>query len=964
MNNSIKPSFERTSKQLKESNPIRTVTGVNPQHRAENLNKELNNVENLLKEEEKNKKNIQQKYEKEFNQINLQKIKLEDELDQALKEINEKEALIFKIQKDYYDEFKEEIEKYQIILEELRSQVIELDEEINKAETKQDQHMNISNLLKEEYDSYQHELLLLNTIVKGKIIGLRELESSYPKEFKFLQEDFQLAKELSELKQKNIIINRQIKQKNKETDNKKSKLKEIEDKRNIILEEHISIETEITETGNDQSLTKLKEHIIKNIKDQYLWDTIIFIIKEFFAEKIFDVDHQFHERLHHKLVISLSSITKDFSSVIAKKEKERYVIIKRMNDIRPNTQEEKQKYLADMTMLQKELEALISHLSALKEKYSKLEQLYNSILSIVQSKGYNCSDDLELKFKNEILSMIVNENNFSKEEIGNFEHLIQTFFTEMGIKERALKSLRNKCNKIKNQLNQLNIEIEQLKTNINELNETINQLKQDHKNNLNNINLISETIIVRNKNLKSSLESISEEQFQNYLNQNENALKNMKKIYGNKVVNKVYKIQKDKFTENVLIDHKDKKFQVNEDISFITQYDKKLNETKKGMQQIEVEYHYSLELLNQLYMSLEGKKRKQKIIMDSIAELDKKINCILEDQIKETAFEKEKLKNKYNIYFYLHKIKDINSKLEKLDQQKNKLQIRYDTFKKKYNEKTYKLHFEDLNIKNNIISVVMGMNEKSATINNPFRHQDNDLNNSRRRFSGNSDNLEETVQKSLKEFNDSESKSNHNKGLMTNSLDTLDYKQFMMNPDENILKEKLKPLFNGIVIYKKFSTTTGLSKYNTFNPKKADKMPPENCGYILRTIKLNQQNVSLDVYASSDAKRPEMKIALIDIKRINLYPISKEIIKAKEKMSTDLSQQIVLLTKNDYIQFNLAFKSNTMDLISPSYLTFISFQTAINEIINMKTSVINDSIKQIHFDKEDNIENENEIINE
>jgi hypothetical protein len=43
----------------------------------------------------------------------------------------------------------------------------------------------------------------------------------------------------------------------------------------------------------------------------------------------------------------------------------------------------------------------------------------------------------------------------------------------------------------------------------------------------------------------------------------------MKKIYGNKVLEKVFKLQKQKFLENVILDHSQKKNKVNEYVGLI-----------------------------------------------------------------------------------------------------------------------------------------------------------------------------------------------------------------------------------------------------------------------------------------------------------------------------------------------------------------------------------------------------------
>lgn len=60
-----------------------------------------------------------------------------------------------------------------------------------------------------------------------------------------------------------------------------------------------------------------------------------------------------------------------------------------------------------------------------------------------------------------------------------------------------------------------------------------------------------------------------------------------------------------------------------------------------------------------------------------------------------------------------------------------------------------------------------------------------------------------------------------------------------MMEGNKVLFNRLLPLLQGCLFYKKFSNRQSLYQ-NAFDPLKADKVPPENCGYGIRYIQLDR----------------------------------------------------------------------------------------------------------------------------
>jgi len=156
-------------------------------------------VEYLIKIEQRNKKQMEEKYSKEIQKLTKNIEKLEKDLENNLKEMNEKESKIFEIQKEKFEVFKLEIMKYDEIYNELELKYKELESTINETELDENLNYNRTNMLFEDILCHTQEV----SNIKQKILELKEslngIEKTYPKEFEFLLEDIQMEKELNEL---------------------------------------------------------------------------------------------------------------------------------------------------------------------------------------------------------------------------------------------------------------------------------------------------------------------------------------------------------------------------------------------------------------------------------------------------------------------------------------------------------------------------------------------------------------------------------------------------------------------------------------------------------------------------------------------------------------------------------------------------------------------------------------------
>jgi len=194
---------------------------------------------------------------------------------------------------------------------------------------------------------------------------------------------------------------------------------------------------------------------------------------------------------------------------------------------------------------------------------------------------------------------------------------------------------------------------------------------------------------------------------------NDDILKNMKKIYGNKVLDKVFKVQKQKFLENVIMNHSFKKGKVNEYIQLVIKFEAVLVVYNTNFVELENNYKMVMRKVEN-FISFKDTKKKEKLVLEeSKTDLKEKIELILQSHLKEIEVEKKQLQFKFNINYYIEKITELSNKVTDLNEEKEKICREYDNFTKVLAEKEQKLYIEDFDLKNNLISLSMGVNEEN-----------------------------------------------------------------------------------------------------------------------------------------------------------------------------------------------------------------------------------------------------------
>jgi hypothetical protein len=310
-------------------------------------------------------------------------------------------------------------------------------------------------------------------------------------------------------------------------------------------------------------------------------------------------------------------------------------------------------------------------------------------------------NEFEDKLKEEVLKLLEQENRMSDDDKLKNRNIIEVYFKDLEERERILQSSYVKKKKLFADKDSINNELGQLQELLNNVDTEILSKRQlcnemGHKE-----KVIVEKIEKRNKNLTSNLEKMGELEFENYLKSNDNVLKNMKKIYGNKVLDKVFKAQKQKFLENVILDHSYKKNKVNEYLKCIAEFESSSEYYSQRLIEVETQFKTVLHILNQAFQSHENliNLRKTKIyeklvVEESKKDLKIKIEDLVQQQFMLIESEKRHLENKFNIAYFLEKIHEVKTKIEAGMELKKNLTSEIDQFRNSIQEKEGKLYKE------------------------------------------------------------------------------------------------------------------------------------------------------------------------------------------------------------------------------------------------------------------------------
>lgn len=697
------------------------------------MSKKLENVEYLIKIEQKNKKQLEDKYTKQIHRIEIQVEKYEKELESTLKELNEKEARIFEIQRSKLEVFKQEIGKYQNVYNEIDEKHKLVNSQIDHCKVDEEQLYNHSGMFYEDYLSYTNEIQHLKKKIAELKENLSEIEKTYPKEFEFLLQDIELEKEMNEVSagKKDLQDEVEALERNKKELFKLKQSKSVEVQN--LIEEIKKIEVSIETGKKDNHLVKLEEYIINNISDMLVFEKMKILIQNYYNQKNFDLENELNVLLIKNLNEKMKEMKNEFVSIKNEKMLNKGKLEKTIEELTRVGQNNKNvvdrsRVEKDINLRQVELERLNNEINILELNCKKKETLFNKYIIVLRNKCRKSTQEsyfemnpaliieteFEEKFKEEMLKLIDSDLTVSIEEKVKNKNLVEIYFKELINREKILQASISKKRKSEETIESLTKEIEKIDENCQLCESEINSKKSQIADIVYKEKIFNERIETRNRNLTSNLEQLGEMEFEKYLKSNDQVLKNMKKVYGNKILDKVFKVQKQKFLETVIMDHSYKKGKVNEYIQTITKYESIVESYSNILSELESNYKQNLRKYDGIQDYKESKFQEHIVLEESKIDLKEKMETILEAHIKEIEAEKKQLQFKSNLNFYITKVQDLGEKISELNFNKDTLLKEFDNFNNIINEKEHKLYIEDLDLKNNIISLSRGVNEENS----------------------------------------------------------------------------------------------------------------------------------------------------------------------------------------------------------------------------------------------------------
>ena len=721
------PNYRNPTYNYKSLSKTKTNSqSKNANHEIKALTKKLESTEHILKIEQKKQKDVKSNFEKQLTQIMQNKLNLEKDLDNTLKELNEKEALIYNIQKQNFELFKHEITKYHKVLTQLQTQLKEKEKQFNNISTIELIQENNTEMLNEERLSHVNEINIAQNKAELAFTSLKELEDTYPDDFSFLKEDFDLTKELDSAKSKLELNNKNIKKiKNENIILDKSK-QSLTKQLTSYEEELTGINEKLYEEGKNDCLNKLESHIVQNISQVYLWNCLKDVIVDFYKEKIFNEDNGDYIDAT-RTVWEKRKIFIQNESIKTKKniDNQIQVLTTRLNEVNPNNTKE-------IEQLQTKLNKLNKTMDNVNQSYSQIFTCLQSFIDLLPQIDINDPKHSGDLMDNHFIEIAKTLNNtvstISEDEKKNFLKLIEVYRNELYSKTKILKSLHIKQFQITKQIEKLSTEIKTIDDQKKLKDIKIQEINYENTDLTIKKNDITNKLKKRNMNMQSNLEKISEDQYNRYLLLNQNTLKNMGKIYGKKIVNKVNKIQKEKFYESILLSHGEKKQMLRVYISYINTFETTRENYKTEIDALTEKYTKEMEVLMKIKIERNKIGKEKNILEDSCKELKNMIENCLTQQEKNFKLEKTKLQRIQNIPFLIEKTKEFSKKREQLNKEELKLYEQIEKVGNEFSQRERDLHKNDLNLKNNLINLKFGINDDQMNHQGkttlPYKHGD------------------------------------------------------------------------------------------------------------------------------------------------------------------------------------------------------------------------------------------------
>ena len=899
------------------------------------LKTKIAHVEDKIRVTEIDKQKLKKLQKEKIAKIENEKRNIEENIDKALTELNKKKEKIYNIQKPIVEKFKLTLKKLTTEYDESMNRSNQLLNGDNELNSKKNNLQNEGQKIKEMYEQATEEFNQLKEEAQGKLKEMNTIKEQYPKEYQYFQEKIKLFKKINDLKEENKNINNKIKELQKNISEDTYAKQEKNSFQKQLSTEKNRNENKIEELKSGIALEQLENDLKKHNSDIFSWSYIKELMIQYYGEKYYNEgSDEYIDNLRNMWTNRINYIfNEEYLRTKRAKEARLETILNRISEIELNNKNENEEAIK----LNEESETLKEELTIDENDFNKVYSIFNDAILLLNQINKENKDDL---FSNHFVESIININpdysttmkEYAKQ---NFDRLINLYINELIEHSKSKKNLimRNKkCDEFMEEKNSEALILEnQIKSNNDQLNELTNKKEENNK----EITKIKNLIDVKTTEMKKYLNEICDEKFKAYKEENSETLKNFNKIYGKKILTKTNKVQKEKIYEDRINQHLQMKETMDGLTNYISQYRAKNKELTEKIEKLSENYQEIMDQVDEMGMNDDDNKE----LANKEEEKRNKLKQEMDEKVKEQAIklkaQKEKLEKQENIEYYIETLKKLNNELKTIEKKKEKAFDQFALFFQQVQEEQLKLQEQSHQLKLQLLEfkVIEDENAFSSKVRMNIGEEEKvGLEEEKNNYDEKEDEEKKTKRQELLK-----SKQMKNKLALPDNTDIFGAEADELNqeieiPDIDMYNEKIKPLFEGTKVYKRFSEKAVKTEYEEYDPIKNKGILPEAYDYCLRKLYANINEKQFEFFTIDGLPKKEAVLPFDQIHGIRYSDNAKKIIKIKEDTpQTGIKTDFI---GRDNIPFSIMTKNNNWDIVCPEYTSYVAIKTMIDSILS------------------------------
>ena len=899
------------------------------------LKTKIAHVEDKIRVTEIDKQKLKKLQKEKIAKIENEKRNIEENIDKALTELNKKKEKIYNIQKPIVEKFKLNLKKLTTEYDESMNRSNQLLNGDNELNSKKNNLQNEGQKIKEMYEQATEEFNQLKEEAQGKLKEMNTIKEQYPKEYQYFQEKIKLFKKINDLKEENKNINNKIKELQKNISEDTYAKQEKNSFQKQLSTEKNRNENKIEELKSGIALEQLENDLKKHNSDIFSWSYIKELMIQYYGEKYYNEgSDEYIDNLRNMWTNRINYIfNEEYLRTKRAKEARLETILNRISEIELNNKNENEEAIK----LNEESETLKEELTIDENDFNKVYSIFNDAILLLNQINKENKDDL---FSNHFVESIININpdysttmkDYAKQ---NFDRLINLYINELIEHSKSKKNLimRNKkCDEFMEEKNSEALILEnQIKSNNDQLNELTNKKEENNK----EITKIKNLIDVKTTEMKKYLNEICDEKFKAYKEENSETLKNFNKIYGKKILTKTNKVQKEKIYEDRINQHLQMKETMDGLTNYISQYRAKNKELTEKIEKLSENYQEIMDQVDEMGMNDDDNKE----LANKEEEKRNKLKQEMDEKVKEQAIklkaQKEKLEKQENIEYYIETLKKLNNELKTIEKKKEKAFDQFALFFQQVQEEQLKLQEQSHQLKLQLLEfkVIEDENAFSSKVRMNIGEEEKvGLEEEKNNYDEKEDEEKKTKRQELLK-----SKQMKNKLALPDNTDIFGAEADELNqeieiPDIDMYNEKIKPLFEGTKVYKRFSEKAVKTEYEEYDPIKNKGILPEAYDYCLRKLYANINEKQFEFFTIDGLPKKEAVLPFDQIHGIRYSDNAKKIIKIKEDTpQTGIKTDFI---GRDNIPFSIMTKNNNWDIVCPEYTSYVAIKTMIDSILS------------------------------